>query len=169
MTLNAKIFMSLEAAASSAGSLTTLGAPVDLAQQVVLASGTGAGKADKIYVAQRTLAASASEDLDLSGVLADPFGATLTFARIKAIWVRAAAGNSNNVVVGAASGSPWTGLLTATGTLTVRPGTTISVAAGVADATAYVVTASTADLLKVANSGAGSSITYDIAILGTSA
>jgi hypothetical protein len=43
------------------------------------------------------------------------------------------------------------------------------IAVGTADATAYAVTATTADLLKVANSSSGTGVTYDIAVIGTSA
>jgi len=40
--------------------------------------------------------------------------------------------------------------------------------AGAADATTYAVTAGTGDLLKVANSAGGTSVTYDIVIIGSS-
>lgn len=55
-------------------------------QKIVdLLTGTGAGQADKVYFAQRTLGAATSELLDLAGVLADPLGTTLTFAKIKLV------------------------------------------------------------------------------------
>ncbi|MFJ3537053.1 hypothetical protein ACIPQA_16470 [Streptomyces sp. NPDC090109] len=140
-----------------------------LSRQVSLGSGTAAGQADRVWSDRRTLAASATEDLDLAGVLLDAFGAAVTFARIKGLVVAAASGNANNVVIGAASSNPWATLLGATGTVILRPGAFLAVAAGAADATGYTVTASTGDLLKVANSGAGTSVTYDIHIIGTSA
>lgn len=140
-----------------------------LSRSVSLGSGTGAGKADRVFSDRRTLAASATEDLDLAGSLVDAFGATITFARIKGLVVAAAAGNSNNVVIGAASSTPWATLLGATHTLTLRPGAFVAVGTGVADATGYAVTASTGDLLKVANSGGSTSVTYDIHIIGASA
>lgn len=140
-----------------------------LSRSVSLASGTGAGQADRVFSDRRTLAASATEDLDLAGVLLDAFGSAITFARVKGLIIAAAAANTNNVVVGAASGSPWAALLNATGTLTLRPGAFVAVGTGVADPTGYAVTATTADLLKVANSGAGTPVTYDIHIIGASA
>jgi hypothetical protein len=140
-----------------------------LSRSMSLSSGTGAGKADRIFSDRRTLAASATEDLDLAGVLLDAFGAAITFARIKGLIIAAAAGNSNNVVVGAAASNPWATLLGATHTLTLRPGAFVAVGTGVADATGYAVTAGTGDLLKVANSGAGTSVTYDVHIIGASA
>lgn len=154
---------------SSALDLGTGRAPQSLSRRLELASGTGVGQADRVFSDRRTLAASATEDLDLAGVLLDAFGAAITFARIKGLIVAAATGNTNNVVVGGASGSPWSTLLGATHTLTLRPGAFVAVGTGAADATGYAVTASTGDLLKVANSGAGTSVSYDIHIIGASA
>ncbi|MGW6455027.1 hypothetical protein ACWF94_03730 [Streptomyces sp. NPDC055078] len=136
---------------------------------VHLTDGTGAGKADKVFHDRRTLAASATEDLDLAGVLLDAFGAAITFVRIKGLFVSAAAANTNSVVVGNASATAWASLLGATGTVTLRPGATVGVMAGAADAVGYAVTAGTGDLLKVANSAAGTAVTYDIVIVGSSA
>ncbi|MFI9824417.1 hypothetical protein ACIHFC_28795 [Streptomyces sp. NPDC052013] len=143
-------------------------APQSLSRKMSLASGTGVGKADRVFSDRRTLAASATEDLDLAGVLLDAFGAAITFARVKGIIVAAAAGNTNNVVLGAATTNAWATLLNATGTVTLRPGAFLAVGTGQAD-TGYAVTAGTGDLLKVANSGAGTPVTYDIHIIGASA
>ncbi|MEV8623406.1 hypothetical protein [Streptomyces sp. NPDC051079] len=136
---------------------------------VHLESGTTAGKADLRFADTRTLAASATEDLDLAGVLTDAFGTALTFVRVKGIFISAATANSNNVVIGAAASNQWATLLNATGTITLRPGMTFAAMAGSADATGMAVTAGTGDLLKIANSGAGTSVTYDIVIIGASA
>lgn len=132
-------------------------------------TGTGAGKADKIFSDRRTLAASATEDLDLAGALTDAFGATITLARVKGLYISAAAGNTNNVVVGAASTNAWATFLGATHTMTLRPGASLLLLTGVADAVCYAVTAGTGDLLKVANSAGGTSVTYDIGFVGCSA
>ncbi|WP_329423994.1 hypothetical protein [Streptomyces sp. NBC_01268] len=134
-----------------------------------LDTGTGIGKADLRFHDTRTLAASATEDLDLAGVLTDVFGQAITFARVKLLIVAAAAGNANNVIVGGAATNTWVGPFgAATHTLAVRPGEA-KVICATGDATAYPVTAGTGDLLKVANSGAGTSVTYDIIIVGASA
>ncbi|MFL1904765.1 hypothetical protein ACJWDR_37530 [Streptomyces tauricus] len=149
--------------------LGTSRAAQSLSRSLSLSSGTGAGKADRVFSDRRTLAASGTEDLDLAGTLVDAFGAAITFARIKGLVIAAAAGNTNNVLVGAASGSPWATLLNSTGVVTLRPGAFLAVGTGVADATGYAVTATTADLLKIANSAAGTAVTYDIHIIGASA
>lgn len=149
--------------------LGTSRAPQSLSKSMQLLSGTGAGKADKVFSDRRTLAASGTEDLDLAGTLVDAFGAAITFARIKGLIVAAAAGNTNNVVVGASSTNTWATLLGATHTLTLRPGAFVAVGTGAADAVGYAVTASTGDLLKIANSAGSTSVTYDIHIIGCSA
>ncbi|MEU1141783.1 hypothetical protein ABZ392_33745 [Streptomyces sp. NPDC005885] len=140
-----------------------------LSRSMQLLSGTGAGKADKLWADRRTLAASATEDLDLAGVLLDAYGAAVTFARIKGLVIAASKDNTNNVIVGAAASAPWITLLGATHTLTLRPGAFVAVGTGLADATGYAVTATTADLLKIANSGGTTGVTYDIHIIGCSA
>ncbi|MFD3574770.1 hypothetical protein [Streptomyces sp. NPDC058644] len=168
MGLSASLSVAATVSQTKALDLTTVADPLMFRRAVNLTDGTTAGKADKVFHDRRTLAASASEDLDLAGVLLDAFGAALTFVRIKGLFISAAAANSNNVVVGAATNA-WATLLSATGTLTLRPGASVGAMAGPADATAYAVTAGTADLLKVANSGAGSTVTYDVVIVGASA
>ncbi len=133
-----------------------------------LATGTGNNQADKVFVDQRTLSASSSEDLDLAAVLTDAYGDVVTFVRVKAIIVKAASGNTNNVLVGGASSAQminWVG--DATDVIVVRPGGIFLLACN--DATAYPVTATTGDLLKIANSSSGTSVTYDIIIIGASA
>ncbi|MEU8886736.1 hypothetical protein [Streptomyces sp. NPDC048442] len=169
MPLNSSISIAADASLTSALDLTTGTAPLSVRKASAFASGTGAGKADKVFSDRRTLAASGTEDLDLAGVLLDAFGAAVTFARIKGIVISAAASNTNNVVVGAASTNAWATMLNATGTVTLRPGASLGLAAGVADATCYAVTAGTGDLLKIANSAAGTAVTYDIVIIGASA
>jgi hypothetical protein len=148
--------------------LATPKADLNFSQITPLGSGTGANQADKMYAATRTLALSTGEDLDLAGTLTDAFGAVITFARIKAMIFRAAVGNTNNVIVGNAASNgfiSWCG--SATDKVTVRPGGTFALIAP--DATAYAVTPATADLLHVLNGGAGTPVTYDVVILGSSA
>lgn len=138
-------------------------------QRVQLGSGTGAGNADLLWNDTRTITASSNEDLDLVGSLSDALGTTFSAARIKALVVKAAAANTNNVIVGAAAATQWAALLGAAGTVTLRPGAMFAAVAGVADATAYVSAGGATDLLRVANSGAGTSVTYDIIVVGVSA
>lgn len=169
MALTSSMSIAANAVLSNPLDLTTGEAPLSVRRVSSFTTGTGAGKADRVFSDRRSLAASGTEDLDLAGVLTDAFGATITFARVKGLIVTAAATNTNNVVVGAASATPWAALFNATGTVTLRPGASMCVVAGVADAVTYAVGAGTADLLKIANSGAGSTVSYDIVVIGASA
>lgn len=169
MSLETKITVSLTALLSSALDLASADVPLRLREVIDLGSGTGAGRADKAFHDRRVLAASASESLDLAGGLTDAFGAAITFARVKAILVVAAAANVNNVVVGGAGSNAWaTPFADATDKAVLRPGMQWLIAAGEEDATGLGVTAATGDLLQVANSGAGTPITYDIVLIGAS-
>jgi hypothetical protein len=130
-------------------------------------NGTGAGQADILWADERTLAASATEDLDLAGVLTDAFGATVASAELVAILVIAADANTNNVVLGAAT-NPIALFGGTTPTYAVKPGGIFLVAAPNA-AGLLTVGAGSTDVLKVANSGSGTSVTYKIAVLARSA
>jgi hypothetical protein len=147
----------------------------NLAQEyaVTLADGVLAGQADRIWTARVTaLAASGTQDFDLAGALADPFGSTTgaVFARVKALIVSAFAANTNNVVVGNAAATQWVGPFgAATHTLAVRPGGALCLFTGSADLTGYPVTAGSADLLRITNGGAGTTVGFDIAVIGCSA
>lgn len=143
-------------------------APLTMATSLALSTGTGAGQADKIFADTRTITASSNDDLDLAGVLVDALGAIITFARVKALIVRAAASNVNTLVIGGGASNPVTTILGGTTpTLTIRPGGVLALIA--TEATAYVVTAATADILRFTNGGAGSSVQYDVVIIGASA
>lgn len=169
MPLTTRLSVTASAQQTTTLDLGSASAQIAKPYTIDLADGTAAGQANRIFHDTRTLAASATEDLDLAGVLTDAFGVSLTFARIKGLIVSAAAANTNNVILGGAASNgfiSWVGA--ATHTLTIRPGATLALMAGAADATGYVVTAATADLLRVANSGAGTSVSYDVILVGCS-
>jgi hypothetical protein len=134
-----------------------------------LANGTGAGQADLAFTDTRTLAASATEDLDLAGALTDPFGVAQVFARVKLLVVQAAVGNTNNVQVTRPASNGFPLFMAAGDGIALRPGEFLMVAAGVGDAVGHVVTAATGDLLTITNSGGTTGVTYTIAVVGCSA
>lgn len=142
--------------------------PFSLSASLSLLSGVAAGMVDRVFTDTRTLAPSATEDLDLAGVLVDAFGAAITFAKIKAVILKAASGNTNNVRVTrpASNGFP---LYVAAGDGEDIPpgGFTAKAASGAAGW--GTVTPGTGDLITVTNGGAGTPVSYDIVILGTSA
>lgn len=166
MALTTTLDIGLVANLSTALDLVSAAAPMTYSKRTSLASGTATGQADKIFSDTRTIAASGTEDLDLAGVLVDALGATLTFVKVKAVLIVAAAGNTNAVRVTrpASNGAPL--FLAASDGLDVLPGGTFLWTAPGAGIT---VTAGTGDLLTVANSSSGTSVTYDVVIIGTSA
>lgn len=134
--------------------------------KVELQSGTGSQQADRVYAKTITLAASATQNLDLSGALTDPIGGSAVFVKVKALAVRARAANTNGVIVGNVTNGFVGPFGAAAHQVTVPPGGMFLVCAPDAG---WAVTAGTADLLRVANSGAGTDVTLDIVIVGTSA
>jgi hypothetical protein len=166
MPLEADIHLSVTGRHTGTLDLGTPVLPFALATAISLTNGTGAAQADRVFTDTRTLAASATEDLDLAGVLTDAFGAVITFAKIKAVVIKAANGNTNdvNVARAAANGVP---LFVAAGDgLGIKPGGSF---AWFCSGTGVTVTAATGDLLTITNSAGGTGVTYDVVIIGTSA
>lgn len=167
MTVTASITARINASvASPILTAQGTGPAIDVIGTTLIAPGTGVGQADLMYSDTRTLAASASENIDLAGALTDVLGRTLNLAKIKAIMIRASAANTNDVVIGGAATNAFVGPFgAATHTLAVRPGGEFLIAH---PGTGWAVVAATGDLLKIANGGAGTAVTYDIIIIGTS-
>lgn len=167
MALSTDLLVKLTASLTSALDLETVEAPLALSERIRLATGTGLGMADMKWTDRRTLAASATETLDLAGSLTGPFGTTLTFARIKAVLVKASSVNTNDVQVTrpASNGVPL--FLAASDGLPVKPGGLFLWVAP--DAAGVAVTAGTGDGLTFTNSAAGTSVTYDVVLIGASA
>lgn len=128
------------------------------------ANDTGAALATKMFADTRTLAASASENLDLAGALVGVDGAACVFTTIHGIYVKAAAANTNSVVVGGHASAAFVGWFgDVTDTVAVKPGEVFSIT----NDAGWAVTATTADLIKVLNSAGTTGVTYDIVIYGT--
>lgn len=124
---------------------------------------TPASVSKKYFADTRTLAASGTLDLDLAGGVTDANGVAFSFAKVHAIYVRAAAGNTNKVVVGGAAANGALGPFGAAAhTVAVDPDSTLFVSSKAG----WNVTAATADLLKIANSAGGSAVTFEIVIVG---
>lgn len=138
--------------------------PVQFDWTQLFGNGTGANQASQQFYDSRTLVASATENLDLAGSLTNAFGATITFTKIKAIAVKAAAGNTNDVQVSRGSSNGFVGFLAASDGLVVRPGGVFLLTAP--DANGIAVTAGTGDILTITNSAGSTPVTYEIWILG---
>lgn len=162
---SARLRMGFDAIQISTLDVTTGKATTALNQVWNFADGTGADQASAVFTDTRTLTASATENLDLAGVLTDAFGSTITAAKIKAIMITAAAANTNAVQVTrpATNGVP---LFMAAGDgVALTPGA--GFCAVFPDANGIAVTASTGDLITVTNSAGSTSVTYTVAILYT--
>ncbi len=145
--------------------LNTANSKLNYQQDFNWTDGSGASQSEAVFHDKRTLSASATEDLDLAGSLVDAFGDTITFTAIKALIVKADATNTNDVHVGGAASNAlvnWVG--DATDIVVVKPGGLLALIAE--DATGYTITAGTADILKIANSAAGTDVTYEIILVG---
>lgn len=166
MGLTVSLGASIRGVQAPADDLSVLRKEINIAPLLALVNGTGLGKADLVFTDTRPLAASASESLDLAGSLTDSFGATLTFVKVKGLYVRASAGNTNDVVMGGAASNAFATMFgDPTDKVVLKPGGFILLAADVG----YTVAAGTGDLLKIANSGGTTGVNYDIAIIGASA
>ena len=164
MSVTADISLSIEAYLAAAPDLGNAKQRVTISENLQFKPGTAnIGQANILFADTRTLAASATENLDLAGVLTNAFGATITAAEIMAIFIRADTGNTNAVLVGPGASNgflgPWNA---ATDRLRTLPGEwhMLTCQAG------WAVTAGTGDLLFVGNGGAGTAVTYDIVLIG---
>lgn len=167
MPLNTTIETRINAFQTGSSGLASVEARPGLNYAKNLTSGTATGQADVAWSKTNTLAASASEDLDLAGSLPSALGGSAVFVKVKAIQVTADEGNANNVVVGGAAATQFVGGFGAAAhTFAVPPGGTFMVTA---PAAGWTVGAGASDLLRIANSGAGSTVTYKILVIGTSA
>lgn len=173
MSLSTQLILQIQAAHNAAydlGPSALKTAIAQVAKSLSYDSGVGAAQADLLFSDTRSLAGSATEDLDLAGATyTDAFGTALAFARVKLIWFYAAtannAANKVNVTRPASNGVPWF----------LAAGDGIALAAGAGflwfdpGATGVAVTAATGDLITVTNSAGTNTVSYDVLIVGASA
>jgi hypothetical protein len=129
------------------------------------ASGTAIDQADLAWWDTARNLAATSETHDLAGGLTDPFGATITMARVKGLYIK-----NNSTTVGetlkiGGGSNPFLLFDNASDIYELGPNGIFFV--WEPSAAALPVTASTGDLLKI-DSGAAT-FTYDIVIIGASA
>lgn len=164
-SLTASARISIAANFQNAVDLSSAEFPLRVNNLFSFTDGTGANQIKSMFSDQRTLSASATEDLDLAGSLTDVYGATITFTKIKLLAIFAASGNTNDVLVGGAGSNGFTSWVgDATDVVKVKPGGALILVAP--DATGYAVTAGTGDLLTITNSAGSTSVTYDVVIMG---
>ena len=125
--------------------------------------GTGSGQANILFHDQRQLADAASEDLDLYGSLANAFGTTLNFAKVKALIIKNLSSTQTLSVGGAAATQFSNWVANVNDIVVLPPGSFLCLV----NPAGYAVT-SILDLLKIANS-AGAVCDYEIIIIGNTA
>lgn len=157
------VSLKIDSLALSALDLQTAQDPILISLLSTLSNGTSSGQATAQWADTRTLAASATENLDLAGVLTNAFGGTLTFTKIKLIYIKASTGNTNDVQVSRGSSNGFVWFLAASDGFKLQPGAWNCFF----DPVGVAVTASTGDILTITNSSSGTSVTYDIVIVGT--
>lgn len=131
-------------------------------------NGTAASMVDLLYVTNGTLAGSGTLNVDLAGSVADFFGTTITMARVKVMYLE----NTNDTTsTGISFGNHAAPLVNwisvGTTTVSIRNGGCFFLCAP--DATAYAVTATTADGLKLTNADGSNTATYKLVVAGCSA
>lgn len=167
MSLTATVRASIKAAHTRSLDLGTPAYNLAKTVEIALASGTGASSADLMFTDTRTVSASGTDALDLAGSLTDAYGTTLTFVELRAVMVAASSSNTNNVRVNRPSSNGVPLFLAAGDGIDVPPGG-VFLWSCPADGK-VTVTAGTGDLLNIDNSSSGTSVTYDVVILGVSA
>lgn len=165
---SATVSFNVLASATNPFTLNSAATVLNYAKSLGFTSGAAASQMDRLLAAQRTILASGTDDLDLTGTaLQDILGTNLALVRVKLIAVYANAGNTNNVVIGNAASNQFQGPFGAvTHTIAIPPGGSFLIVSPTA--AGWPVTAATADLLRVANGGAGTPVTYDVLIGGSS-
>jgi hypothetical protein len=173
MTLSAQIVAQLRATQLGSNDFGGPQFSPTMEKIVSLSIGTGADQADILWMDERSVGTGANDDLDLNGVLTNAFGATINAVEIVALFIinepRAGSpANTTNLTVGSGT-NPVTGYLGGTTPTLgpIRPGNFVLFGGGNVGGFG-VVTASTGDILRIANSS-GASATYQIAILARSA
>lgn len=164
-SLAARIEVKVTGSYVSAAGLVTGTAPLSSSYVQDLANGVGANQGNVLYAATRSVLTAATDSIDFAGGgLTDAFGAAIAPARVRFVYIRSASGNTTNLtLLGDANGIPI--LNTAATTTTLKPGGMFLVSSP--DATGFLVTAATGDIIKVVNA-AGATATYDIIVIGAS-
>lgn len=159
-----EIELRIDLTQSGTGDLGTPKLAVSISEIQSLIAGTaGVNQTNILFSDTRTLTASATEDLDLAGVLTNAFGSTITAAEIVLIYVKAADANTNNVNLTRPASNGFIGpFLAASDGIAVKPGEWQLLMSQ----SGWAVTAATGDLLTITNSSSGTGVTYDIIIVG---
>ncbi len=155
---------------------TTLGTTINYSDSVSwsgsFTDGSGASQANKLYAELLTIAASASNNLDLAAGVTDPFGTTFSFTLVKIIYVEVTTTTAaTSIQVGGHATAAVNTIFGSADThdndqpcIKVRNGGVFFL--GCTDATGYAVTATTEDILLLKNLDGVAGATVKIVLVG---
>ena len=131
-------------------------------------NGAGANQGNQHWHDNRSVSSGADDDLDLNATLTDAFGASVTFTKVKALYIRNKS-TTDALRIGGGASNEWIGaatpFLAAGDKIVLPPGADMLLRCPTA--AGWTVTAGSADTLRVSHPGTTSAaISYDIAILG---
>lgn len=136
-----------------------------------MTNGTGSGSSNKLVAKQYTISASANEDLDLAGSLTDFYGNTVTFTKVKVIFIEHSTTTTATTIAVGVTANPFINWIKSAGTITtdlprvvVRNGGVFML--GCTDGTGYAVSAGTGDILRITNEDGTNSATVNVCIIG---
>jgi hypothetical protein len=166
MALTTQLKFQLDVTPTKSFTFTDLSPRITTLYEQTLADGTAADKADRVYIARGTVADSGTPtDIDFSGSLLNPLGDAVVLVEIVTLYIRNR--HATSILSVGADAAPITSFMGGTApVIKVRPGGFICLHAP--DATAYALTATTADILQIATD-AGTSVPFDIVVVGRSA
>lgn len=137
-----------------------------------MTNGTGSGAANKLFAKSYTIAASGNQSIDLAGSVTDFYGNTISFTKVKVIYVEhSTATTATTITVGVGGTNPFINWIKSAGTITtdqprvvVRNGGVFLLAC--TDGTGYPVTAGTGDILYLTNEDGTNSATVKVVVVG---
>lgn len=133
-----------------------------------LANGTGEGKCSVFYVDEITIAAGATVNLDLAGSLTDVFGASIAFTKVRLIYIEltsSTGSTGSSISVGGHASAAFSSFFgDATDKIKIRLGGCMQLSC--VDSTAYPVTATTADTLKIVNNDGSNPVIVRVGFAG---
>jgi len=150
------------------GPLATVSDSSKLEYSRTFEDGTGTDQADKLWHQERTLAAGASDDWDLTSLSTALFGGTLTLslAKVKAVLlVNLSTVASDVLQLRGAASNPWFAPFNSATDHVKAPADSCVLLTN--RKTGWTVTNSSADVLRVYNPGAAA-VSYRLVIAGTS-
>ena len=167
-TLSINIRTSLDWLFRETLDLTTVIDSSKLEYSAAVADGVAADQCDKIWHDTRTLAAGASDDLDLNSLTNTLFGSTVTinFAKVKfLLLVNTSTVAGDDLTLGGAASQEWTAWVGAAGDKVRVPADSCLLVSNKKNG--WTVVNGSSDVLRIGNVGSAA-VTYKIVLAGTS-